>query len=83
MISGDAIAEAAHPRNILIFADGTGNEGGLLPDEAEPTSTSFIGRRERLALPAVRNFDTYGPYRPVNLKAHPEAKPFFERSRAS
>jgi uncharacterized protein (DUF2235 family) len=22
------------PRNILIFADGTGNEGGLLPDES-------------------------------------------------
>ena len=22
------------PRNILIFADGTGNEGGLIPDES-------------------------------------------------
>ena len=22
------------PRNVLIFADGTGNEGGLIPDES-------------------------------------------------
>ena len=26
---------------------------------------------ERLALPAVRNFTSYGPYRPANLEHHP------------
>lgn len=32
---------------------------------------------ERLALPAVRNFKTYGPYRPANLEKHPQAAQFF------
>ena len=27
------------PRNILIFADGTGNEGGLVPDESRTSTT--------------------------------------------
>jgi hypothetical protein len=33
---------------------------------------------ERLALPRVRNFTSYGPYRPVALKSHDEAKKFYE-----
>ena len=28
-------------RNILIFADGTGNEGGLIPDESRTTGLQF------------------------------------------
>jgi hypothetical protein len=28
------LKEAGMPKNILVFADGTGNEGGLLPDES-------------------------------------------------
>lgn len=33
---------------------------------------------KRLALPKVRNFDTYGPYRPANLRNHPKAKAYWE-----
>ena len=40
------------PKNILIFADGTGNEGGLLPDESR-TNVSPDPRR-RLAHAASR-----------------------------
>ncbi|WP_368669945.1 hypothetical protein [Beijerinckia sp. L45] len=32
---------------------------------------------ERLAMPEVRNFVTYGPYRPASLENHPKAKQFF------
>jgi hypothetical protein len=33
---------------------------------------------ERLALPRVRNFTSYGPYRPVALMNHDKAKKFYE-----
>jgi uncharacterized protein (DUF2235 family) len=33
---------------------------------------------ERLALPSVRNFTSYGPYRPVALMNHDKAKTFYE-----
>lgn len=38
---------------------------------------------ERLAMAEVRNFVTYGPYRPANLQDHPKAKAFFEAAGAS
>jgi hypothetical protein len=31
-------------RNILIFADGTGNEGGLIPDESRTRREKFFGK---------------------------------------
>jgi len=36
---------------------------------------------ERLRLPSVRNFTSYGPYRPVALKDHNEAKKFYEANK--
>jgi uncharacterized protein (DUF2235 family) len=33
---------------------------------------------ERLALPAVRNFTSYGPYRPAALRNHKKAKKFYD-----
>jgi uncharacterized protein (DUF2235 family) len=38
---------------------------------------------ERLALPSVRNFTSYGPYRPVALMNHDKAKIFYEANKAS
>lgn len=33
---------------------------------------------DRLALPSVRNYVGYGPYRPKSLADHPKAKPFYQ-----
>jgi hypothetical protein len=38
---------------------------------------------ERLGLPSVRNFTSYGPYRPVALKNHDKAKKFYEADKVS
>ena len=37
---------------------------------------------ERLKMPEVRNYLTYGPYRPANLEGHPQAQAFFKNSSA-
>ena len=44
------------------------------PDTAQLHHTVY----ERLALPAVRNFISYGPYRPAALRDHEKAKRFYE-----
>jgi hypothetical protein len=36
---------------------------------------------ELLSLPSVRNFTSYGPYRPAALKNHNKAKQFYEADR--
>jgi hypothetical protein len=33
---------------------------------------------ERLAMPSVRNYSSYGKYRPAPLRNHHEAKKYFE-----
>jgi hypothetical protein len=33
---------------------------------------------ERLTMERVRNFTSYGPYRPAPLRNHRDAKPFFQ-----
>ena len=43
----------------------------------DPEGTLHESVLERLRLPAVRNFTSYGPYRPANLEQHPQARDFF------
>jgi hypothetical protein len=38
---------------------------------------------ERLDLPSVRNFKSYGPYRPVAAQNHDKVKKFYEADKAS
>jgi hypothetical protein len=38
---------------------------------------------ERLDLPSVRNFTSYGPYRPVALQNHDKARKFYEADKVS
>ena len=45
-----------------------------VPDTAQLHNTVY----ERLALPAVRNFTSYGPYRPAALRNHKKAKKFYD-----
>jgi uncharacterized protein (DUF2235 family) len=45
-----------------------------VPDTAQLHETVF----ERLGLPAVRNFTSYGPYRPAALRNHEKAKKFYD-----
>jgi hypothetical protein len=45
-----------------------------VPDGAQLHPTVY----ERLAMASVRNFTTFGPYRPVALQQHKLAKKFFE-----
>ena len=45
-----------------------------VPDTAQLHKTVY----ERLSLPRVRNFTSYGPYRPAALKDHNEAKKFYK-----
>ena len=45
-----------------------------VPDQATLHETVY----ERLALPSVRNFTSYGSYRPAVLRNHSKAKPFYE-----
>jgi hypothetical protein len=59
-------------KNILVFFDGTGNEGGLLPDEMHDSVY------ERLKMESVRNYTSYGKYRPAPLLHHDKAKQYFE-----
>ena len=60
MIASDRVTAIDQPRNILVFADGTGNEGGLLPDESRTNvyklyratrvdPTTCIGPAEQIA----------------------------------
>jgi uncharacterized protein (DUF2235 family) len=44
-----------------------------VPDEATLHDTVY----QRLALPNVRNFTSYGPYRPAALRNHSKAKAFY------
>jgi hypothetical protein len=37
---------------------------------------------DRLALPVVRNFTRFAPYRPFALQEHEKAKAFFESTKA-
>jgi uncharacterized protein (DUF2235 family) len=45
-----------------------------VPDTATLHETVY----QRLSLPTVRNFSSYGPYRPAALKNHIKAKKFYE-----
>jgi len=45
-----------------------------VPDTAQLHETVY----ERLAMKSVRNFTSYGPYRPVALQSHLKAKKYFE-----
>ena len=45
-----------------------------VPDQAALHETVY----KRLALPSVRNFTSYGPYRPAALRNHSKAKRFYE-----
>ena len=47
-----------------------------VPPEAQLHHTVI----ERLKLNRVRNFTSYGPYRPAPLRNHREAKPFFQNA---
>ncbi len=47
-----------------------------VPDTAQLHKSVY----ERLALISVRNFTTFGPYRPVALQKHEKAKSYFEQS---
>ena len=43
----------------------------------DPERTLHESVLERLRLPAVRSFISYGPYRPANLEQHPQVRDFF------
>jgi hypothetical protein len=45
-----------------------------VPDTAKLHDTVY----ERLSMDKVRNFTSYGPYRPAALRNHAKAKTFFE-----
>jgi uncharacterized protein (DUF2235 family) len=47
-----------------------------VPDTAQLHQTVY----ERLAMKSVRNYTSFGPYRPLALQAHKRAKTFFEPS---
>jgi len=49
-----------------------------VPDMAQLHETVY----ERLAMKSVRNYTSFGPYRPVALQGHQKAKKFFEPSPA-
>ena len=51
IMAGDRMAAIDQPRNILVFADGTGNEGGLLPDESRTNVYKRIGLRASILQP--------------------------------
>ena len=50
-----------------------------VPDGAQLHPTVY----ERLAMASVRNFTTFGPYRPVALQNHRLAKKFFGQTRGT
>ena len=43
----------------------------------DPAGTLHKTVIDRLSAARVRNFETYGPYRPWNLREHPQARSFF------
>ncbi|WP_256808784.1 hypothetical protein [Bradyrhizobium sp. Bra64] len=45
-----------------------------VPDTAQLHETVY----ERLAMKSVRNYSSFGPYRPITLQGHQKAKKFFE-----
>ena len=66
-----------------VMAGGVG--GTIIPwgkkfRPVDPEGTLHATVIARLKASNVRNFVTFGPYRPLNLKDHPHARSFFEDS---
>jgi uncharacterized protein (DUF2235 family) len=68
------------PKNILVFIDGTGNEGGILPDESRTNvyklyratrsgPDSIVDPNKQLAF-YIHGIGTPEPGKPIKLKDH-------------
>ncbi|WP_425908162.1 phospholipase effector Tle1 domain-containing protein [Nitrobacter sp. TKz-YC02] len=62
----------------MVGIGGTRLHWDKAPRVVPDTATLHQSVYDRLALPRVRNFTSFGPYRPIALQNHKDAKAFFE-----
>jgi hypothetical protein len=62
----------------MVGIGGTRLQWHQAPRTVPETATLHQSVYDRLALPSVRNFTSFGPYRPIALQNHAKAKVFFK-----